>query len=87
VAVGLVDDPGVELGIDRHLLAGQGVQGEPRAHLGDAARALGDDDEVDHDQDDEHHRADDVVALDDEVPERLDDLRRRSRGSGSGGSS
>ena len=34
----LVDQPGVEVGVDRHLLAGHGVEGEAGADLGDAAR-------------------------------------------------
>ena len=45
----LADQPGVEVGVDRHLLAGHRVQGESGAHLGDALGALGDDDEVDDD--------------------------------------
>ncbi len=68
----LVEEPGVEVGVDRHLLAGHGVQGEARRDLGHAPRALGDDDEVDRHQDDEEHHPHGVVAADDEVPERLD---------------
>ena len=44
---GLVDQAGTEIGVDRHLLARHGVEVEARRHFGDAAGALGDDDEVD----------------------------------------
>ena len=50
------------------------VEREARGDLGDAAGALGDDDEVDDDQDHEHDDADRVIAADDELAERLDDL-------------
>ncbi len=52
----VVDQAGGEVGVDRHLLAGDGVEGEARADLGDAGRALGDDEEVDRDQDHEDDR-------------------------------
>ena len=68
----LVDDAGVEVGVDGHLLAGHGVQGEPCADLRDAAGALGHDHEIDDDEDREDDDADGVVAADDE-------LRRRPR--------
>ena len=58
----LVDQAGREIGVDRHLLAGHGVEGEARRDFGDAARALGDDDEVHDHQDDEDDDADDEVA-------------------------
>ena len=58
----LVDEAGREVGVDRHLLAGNGVEGEARADLGDARRALGDDQEVDRHQDDEDDDADDEIA-------------------------
>ena len=48
-AAGLVvgDLAGVEVGVDRHLLAGHGVEGEAGGDLGDAAGAVGDDHELD----------------------------------------
>jgi hypothetical protein len=52
----LVDQAGRQVGVDRHLLAGHGVEGEARRDFGDAARTLGDDDEVHDDQDDEDDR-------------------------------
>jgi hypothetical protein len=68
------DQAGVQVGVDRHLLAGHRIQGEARAHLGDTAGTLGDDGEVDDGEDDEDHQADGVVAADQEVAEGLDDL-------------
>ena len=47
----LVDQAGVQVGVDRHLLARHRIQGEARADFGDAARALGDHHEVDDGQD------------------------------------
>ena len=63
-----------QIGIDRHLLAGHGVQVEARGDLGDAAGALGDDDEVHDHQDGEDDDADDEIAAHDEIAERLDDV-------------
>ena len=64
----LVDEAGVEVGVDRHLLAGHGVEGEAGSDLGDAAGTVGDDDELDDRQDQEDHETDDQGAADDEVP-------------------
>jgi hypothetical protein len=55
-------------------LPGRGVEGEAGGHLGDAARALGDDREVDHEEDEEDDDADDQVAADGELAEGLDDV-------------
>ena len=68
------DLAGVEVGVDRHLLARHGVEGEAGAHLGHAAGAVRDDDELDDDQDQEDDEADDHVAADDELAERGDDV-------------
>ena len=58
----LVDQAGGKVGVDRHLLAGHGVQAEARRDFGDAARTLGDDDEVHDHQDGEDDQADDEIA-------------------------
>jgi hypothetical protein len=71
-----VDGSPAELRVDGHLLSGHRVEGEPRADLGHALGALGDDDELDDRQDEEDDCSHDVVAADDERPERLDDLPR-----------
>ena len=70
--LGVGDLAGVQVGVDRHLLAGHGVEGEARADLGDAPGAARDHDELDDHEDQEHDDADDQVAADDEVPERVD---------------
>ncbi len=54
----LGDDAGVQVGVDRHLLAGHGVQREPRGHFRDAAGTLGDHDELNDEDDDEDDDAD-----------------------------
>ncbi len=66
------DQAGIEVGVNRHLLAWHGVQGEARANFGDAARTLGDDHEIDHHQDDEDHDTDRKVATHQEMPKGLD---------------
>lgn len=68
----LVDETGGEIGVDGHLLAGHGVEGEAGSHFGDTARALGDDHEVHDHQDGEDDDADDEIALHHEIAERLD---------------
>ncbi len=72
--LGLRDDAGVQIGVDRHLPAGHRVQGEACAHLGDAPRALGDHDEVDDHEHREHHQAHGVVAADHELAEGRDHM-------------
>ncbi len=72
--LGFVDHAGVEFGVDRHLLAGHGVQSEAGRHFGDAPGALGDDDEIDQDQNQKDDQADDVIAAHDKVAEGFDDM-------------
>ena len=71
-----VDEAGGEIGVDRHLLAGHGVQGEARRDFGDARRTAGDDDEVHDHQDREHDHADDELAAHHELRERRDHFAR-----------
>ena len=73
----LGDESGREIGVDRHLLAGHGVEVEAGSDLGDTARALGDDDEVDDDQDGKDDDADDEIAAHDEAAEGFDDMAGR----------
>ena len=73
----LVDDAGVEVGVDGHLPSGHGVEGEPRRDFRDADRAVVDDDVLNRDQDQEHDDADDEAAADDELAEGHDDVARR----------
>jgi hypothetical protein len=66
--------PGIEVRVDRHLLAGHGIQGEAGGHFRDAAGALGDHDEVDDHQDREDEDADGIIAADQEIAKCLDDV-------------
>ncbi len=75
--LGLVDGAGVEVGVDGHLPARHGVEGEARRHFRDADGAVVDDDELNRDEDQEHDDADDEVAADDELAERHDDVAGR----------
>ena len=43
----LVDQPGVKIGVNRHLFAGHRVQGKAGRNLGNTLGPLGDDDKVD----------------------------------------
>ena len=61
-------------------LPGMASRGEARGHFRDAARALGDDDEIDDREDDEDHQADDEIALHDELAEGLDQIARVALG-------
>ncbi len=69
-----IDQAGIEIGVDRHLLAGHRIEVEARGHFGDAAGALGDDDEVDDHQDGEDDDPDDEIAAHDEIAEGGDDV-------------
>ena len=69
--------PRRQIRVDRHLLAGDGVEREARADFGDTRRALGDHDEIDRDQDREDDQADDEVAAHDELGEAGDDVAGR----------
>lgn len=73
----LVNESGVEVGLDGHLLAGHGVKGEAGRHFGDTGRACGDDNLIKDEQDHEDDRADDIAAADHELREGLDDFPRR----------
>ena len=64
------DQAGAEVGVDRHLLAGQRIQGEARRDFGDAHRTVIDDDELNRDEDQEDDDADDEIAANDELAER-----------------
>ncbi len=68
------EQAGVEIGVDRHLLAGHRIERETRRDFGNAASALGDHDEVDHHQDTEDEEADGIVAADQEIAEALDHM-------------
>ena len=73
----VVDEASRKIGVDGHLLAGNGVEGESCADFGDARRALGDDQEIDGDEDDEHHEADDEIAAHHHARKAADDIAGR----------
>ncbi len=66
--------PGSHIGVDAHLLAGHGVQGESRRDLGDPLRSLGDDHELNDGDNEKNHAPHHVVARHHEVAEGVDDL-------------
>ena len=66
----LVDEPGVQVGVDGHLPAGQAVEHEPRGDLADPGRAPGDHHELDHHQDREQDHAHQHLVAGDELAER-----------------
>jgi len=70
---------GRKIGVDRHLLARNGVQGEAGADLGNAGRALGDYEKVDRHQDEEDDDADDEIAAHHQAGEAADDVACRGR--------
>jgi hypothetical protein len=74
----LIDESGVQIRVDRHLLAGHRIQREACADFRDSAGAFGDDHEIDDRQDREYHDADGVVAADHELAEGLDDVSGRT---------
>ena len=67
-----VNQSGVQIRIDAHLLAGQRVKCEARRDFGDANGAMVDDDILDSHEQNEDHHADDEVSAHDEIAERLD---------------
>ena len=77
--LGLVDEAGRKVGVDRHLLSRHRIQGEARRHFGDASGTLGDHDEVHDHEDRKHDQADDEIALRDKPAKRLNDQARRVR--------
>ena len=82
LGLGLVDDAGVQIGVDGHLPAGHAVQGEAGRDFADARGALGDHDELDHDDDREDDQADDDLVAGDELAEAFHDAAGRQHALG-----
>ena len=80
-----VDEAGRKVGVDRHLLAGDGVERKACADFGDAGRAFGDDEEVNRHQNEEDDDADEEVAAHDKMREAADDVAGRGRPLGAAG--
>src|SRR5215204_3546467 len=81
----LRDVAGPVVAVDRHLLAGHGVEGEAGGDLGDALRPLRDDDELHGRNDEEEDEADEDVAAHHELAEALDDMAGIARGEDQAG--
>ncbi len=73
----VVDDTGIQVGVNRHLPPGHRVEGESRRDFRDADRAVVDDHELDDHEHGENHHAHDEAAADDELAERHDHVARR----------
>ncbi|MOA01999.1 hypothetical protein D3C78_1214310 [compost metagenome] len=74
LGLGLIDQAGIEVGVDRHLLAGHRIEGEARTHLGNTPGTLGHYHEVNDHQNREHHDTDHIVTADHHLTEGLDHL-------------
>ena len=66
----------IQIGIDRHLLAGHRVQGKAGCHFRNSSGTLGDHHQIDDNQNSEHKHADNEVAADHEFTEGLNNLAR-----------
>ena len=73
------DKAGVQVGVDRHLLARHPVQHKTRAHFRDTPCTFGDNHKVDDNEDNEHHDTDSEIAAYQEVAERLHHFTCRCR--------
>src|SRR5262249_34754528 len=69
----LIDQAGVEISINGHLLAGHGIEGKTRCHFGNTPRTLRHDDKVDHDENAKYDDSNPEIAADDKVPKGFDD--------------
>ena len=69
----------MNVGVDRHLLAGHRVEREARRDFGDALRAARDHDELDRHEDRKDDQPDDQVSAHDELAERGNDRADRAR--------
>src|SRR5260370_28849009 len=74
----LIDEYGIQVGIDRHLLARESVEGEAGGDFSGAHGTVADDDVLDGDEGDEENKSDNVVAAHNELSKGLDDASRRS---------
>jgi hypothetical protein len=74
-----VDQPGIQVGVDRHLLAGHGVEGKTRRHFRGAHRAVRHHQILNRDQGYEQHEAYDIISADDELAKGFDDVPSRTR--------
>src|SRR5439155_21349008 len=81
----LVDRAGVDFGVDGHLLAGHGIEGEAGGDFGNSGCAFGDDHELNHHDDGEDDDADGQGIAGDEIAEGEDDFAGLVLSFGGGG--
>src|SRR5205823_4678475 len=81
----LVDRAGVDVGVDGHLLAGHGIEGEAGGDFGNSGCAFGDDHELNHHDDGEDDDADGQGIAGDEIAEGEDHFAGLVLGLGGGG--
>jgi hypothetical protein len=77
-AVG-VEQPGMHVGVDGHLLARHRIQREASGHLGDALRSACNDHELNRHQNRENDQSDDQIAVHDKRAEGRNDRADRAR--------
>ena len=70
----MTEEARIQIGVDRHLLAWHGIEGEAGGDLGDAPGALRDHHKVDDHKNDENDQTHGVVAANHELPEGFDHL-------------
>src|SRR5208337_3088581 len=68
-----VDESGIEVGVDCHLLAGKSIEGKSGGDFSGAHGAMRDHDVLDGDEGDEENESDNVVAADYELSKGFDD--------------
>ena len=74
-----IDETGVEVGFNGHLLARHGVQGESGGNFSYAGCTGRDDDLVENEQNQKYDRPDDITAADDKLRKGADDFTRGRR--------
>ena len=72
----LIDDAGVQIGIDRHLLTRHSVESKAGCDLGRADCAVGYHQKLNGNQREKEDEANDVIAADHELTKRFDDFAR-----------
>ena len=70
----LINNAGIQIRVDRHLLAGHRIEGKPGGDFRDAPSALGHHNEIDNHENGEDDQTNRVVAADNEIAKRLDHL-------------
>ena len=74
----LTDQTSVQIGINRHLLAGHGIQSKAGCHLRDTAGTFGDHHKVNNNENGEKHQSNRVAASDNKVTKGLNHISCRT---------